>query len=402
MSVVRRRSLPEASLRSEFIATAPPAGVAIDVVPSNSQSSTLSLLATAPKLPIELCPGALFLRSGRLSIYHVLQTLRKTSRRAEVLLPAYHCDSMVEACQWAGLNVQFYKMTGQLEPQIEDLAGKLSDRTLAVVFVHYFGFDTPLDDIAELCREYGTQIIEDAAHCELACDVQRGTIGSFGDWAIGSLRKFYPVYDGAFLIPLSSAAREITISSPKRMASAEARSFKHTVQQLLGHKRTSHVKTDESHPEDPDSQIRRTAKSTNEAEDYVDCRFSPSANSAMTLSSRHVLRRIASVDKNDTRRRNYREIASVVADASRARLLYAKLPDGVIPYAVPALLVKPDEDHQRIRSSGILVYRWEDLQSDICDVSRRYEQQLIQIPCHQSLSAAQLQHICDVLKRILH
>ncbi|HEV2369400.1 MAG TPA: DegT/DnrJ/EryC1/StrS family aminotransferase, partial [Acidimicrobiales bacterium] len=65
----------------------------------------------------------------------------------------------------------------------------LSERTAAVVLVHIAGVITPeVDEIAELCRQRGVALVEDAAHAH-GCSLDGRHAGSFG---LAGAFSFYP------------------------------------------------------------------------------------------------------------------------------------------------------------------------------------------------------------------
>jgi perosamine synthetase len=68
-----------------------------------------------------------------------------------------------------------------LNVQVEDLKQKLTDRTGAIVVVHYGGHAVDMDPILEVAREHGLPVVEDCAH---ACG------GSYKGRMLGSLGDF--------------------------------------------------------------------------------------------------------------------------------------------------------------------------------------------------------------------
>jgi dTDP-4-amino-4,6-dideoxygalactose transaminase len=62
----------------------------------------------------------------------------------------------------------------------QDIEQKITDRTKAVLIVHYAGYACPMDEIVALCRERGLFLIEDCAHAPGAIYKGR-SCGAFGD-----------------------------------------------------------------------------------------------------------------------------------------------------------------------------------------------------------------------------
>lgn len=137
------------------------------------------------------------LRSGRAAITQALR-LSGVGPGDEVLLPAYHCGSMVEPALWLGARVVFFHIYPDLTVNLEDLEAKLTPRSRALVVPHYFGFPQPLDELLTLRERHGFKLIEDCAHALFGADGDN-TLGSRGDFAITSTCKWFPAPEGGAL-----------------------------------------------------------------------------------------------------------------------------------------------------------------------------------------------------------
>ena len=117
----------------------------------------------------------------------------------EILLPAYHCPVMVYPIVNSGLTPIFYKILPDCSADIDDIRSKVTSQTKAVIAVHYFGFPNNISQIGDFCRCRNIYLIEDCAHSFWG-KIDQSAIGSFGDIAIASIWKFFPVLHGGFLI----------------------------------------------------------------------------------------------------------------------------------------------------------------------------------------------------------
>ncbi|WP_331719210.1 DegT/DnrJ/EryC1/StrS family aminotransferase [Streptomyces sp. NBC_00158] len=72
-----------------------------------------------------------------------------------------------------------------LNVTLEDIEASLTERTKAVVVLHYGGYPGDIVRIAARCRELGITLIEDAA-CSVASRVDGRAVGTFGDVAMWS------------------------------------------------------------------------------------------------------------------------------------------------------------------------------------------------------------------------
>lgn len=87
-----------------------------------------------------------------------------------------------------------------LNPTVADVEAALTPRTRAVVLLHYGGYPGDVARIAELCRERGILLIEDAA-IGVASRVDGRACGTFGDMGVWSFDhgKILVTVDGGML-----------------------------------------------------------------------------------------------------------------------------------------------------------------------------------------------------------
>lgn len=103
----------------------------------------------------------------------------------EVIMPSYTFVSTANAIGRTGARVVFVDCdprTMNIDPSL--LAGALSERTRAVMVVHYAGVGCDMEPILEFCTRHGLVLLEDAAQAHGA--TYRGKLlGTFG--ALGAL-----------------------------------------------------------------------------------------------------------------------------------------------------------------------------------------------------------------------
>ena len=117
----------------------------------------------------------------------------------EILVPAYHHGSEVEALTRSDLECRFYDGWSRLEPIEEELERLVGERTRALYLIHYLGFPQDVGTWRRWADERGLLLIEDAAQAWLA-ETAEGPVGSLGDLAVFCLYKTYGVPDGAAAI----------------------------------------------------------------------------------------------------------------------------------------------------------------------------------------------------------
>lgn len=136
--------------------------------------------------------NTVYLRTAREAIYYIC----KSNKLQTVLMPALCCASMVQPFIQSEIEVRYYKIKYDFTIDYVDLQKKLKDN--AFIFVmNYYGiksFDSMLlRDIA--ASHENIQIIQDCTqHIFTGC-----LYDDIADYWIGSIRKWVPIADGAFL-----------------------------------------------------------------------------------------------------------------------------------------------------------------------------------------------------------
>ena len=113
----------------------------------------------------------------------LLRQLRECTGRTEVIVPAFNFAAIGAAVASAGCTLKLCDVdeTGVISPASLRMA--CSDQTLAVVALHYAGKIADIASICEVAAEFGTQVIEDAAHSTgyWPCHgMTKGAVLSFG------------------------------------------------------------------------------------------------------------------------------------------------------------------------------------------------------------------------------
>src|SRR5262249_55354267 len=114
----------------------------------------------------------------------------------EVLVPAYHHGSEIEALVRAGLVCRFYGARDSLAPDRSELDALLGPRTRALHLIHYLGFPQDAPAWRCWCDERGLLLIEDAAQACLAT-IGGEPVGTRADLMLTCLYKTFGLPDGA-------------------------------------------------------------------------------------------------------------------------------------------------------------------------------------------------------------
>ena len=107
----------------------------------------------------------------------------------EVIIPAYTFVSSVNAFALRGVKPVFADVRSDtLNIDETRLTELITDRTRAIVVVHYSGVACEMDPIASLARDRGVELIEDNAH-GLFASYRGRPLGSFGRWSTLSFHE---------------------------------------------------------------------------------------------------------------------------------------------------------------------------------------------------------------------
>ena len=148
--------------------------------------------------------------SGTAALVVALTTLKRTSHRRSVVIPAYTCPLVALAVAHCGLTpVLCDTRKNHFDLCLESLVAVCGDDTLAVVPTHLGGRVSDLASAAEVARSVGAYVVEDAAQ-SLGAKWQGQSVGSFGDIGFYSLGvgKGLTIYGGGALVARNESLRQ--------------------------------------------------------------------------------------------------------------------------------------------------------------------------------------------------
>lgn len=299
----------------------------------------------------------------------------------ELLVPAYHHGSEIEALHRAGIACRFYDARhDSLEPDEEELDGLLGPRTKGLYLIHYLGL---LQDAARWrawCDERGLLLIEDAAQAWLG---SRGGVpaGSRGDLAIFCLYKTFGLPDGAAIICKSP------LESPpgNQRTGASQTAFRHA--SFLAQKWSTLA------------ELRRwISGSGGEYDPEKD--FAMSSPEAPCLATRFLLPRVVDPAAQSIRAANYGFLLDRLEHmVPRA---FAHPPEGSSPFAFPVFSERKKELLGWLDSGGVSALDlWSvphpSLPKDGFPHASSLRGSVVALPVHQELERRDLERITDMV-----
>lgn len=341
-----------------------------------------------------------YTRDGRTAIGIVLRDCG-IGPSDEVLVPSYHCITMIEPVAGTGATAIFFRVNEDLTLNLDDLTAKATSRTRAVLIPHYFGFMQPIQDLLEWSSHRGILVIEDCAHALYYRDKQHGFgFGFHGDYAIASIRKFLPCSDGG--AACRNPARTLTETPERPPMGQQLRGIWRPLESALNHGRYGHLRTIHSG-------LRRLVGEGKKQRPPIPARGSPtegatsrppSSSFSMTMASHMILNRTRHELVAAQRRLNYTDIVQALTSIEGIRPLFPCLPDHVVPYMIPAIIDHPNRLFPALKRAKVPMWRWEQIARSDCPVSLEYRTRLVHLPCHQSLRSSEKEWLVDTIKRV--
>lgn len=345
-----------------------------------------------------LRPGDVLYRLGRDAIYHGLRALSRVEpSRRTVLLPSFHCSSQIEAAEAAGLRCEFFPVRTDATVDLDEIARRLHDDVLALMVIHYFGWPLDLDGLSALARERGVALFEDCA-LSLFSQHRGRPVGTVGDLAIFSLRKFLPVRDGGLLRlnrpDLTAEPPTRTPSSLRPAVGAVARALGAGSLIRVGKRLLGRSNGESRAPSTPDELERPRDFEVEQADQGI------------SSFARYIARRIRPAEVIEHRRRAYELLDGRLRGHPRYRPLFPSLPEGVCPLSL--ILVHPDRDafEARLAEQDVEAYCFgrhphPSLDRAEFPETRVLSDQTLAIPAHQGLSERDLERVADAVRHAL-
>jgi hypothetical protein len=284
----------------------------------------------------------------------------------KVLVPSYHCPTMVSPIIAAGAIPAFFPIDDQGLPVVAAIEQMDLRCAKAMLAVHYFGIPRSLSGTRQFCDRQGIALIEDCAHSFFG-EVEGRQIGAWGDLAIASLTKFFPVPEGGCLL---SAIRPLTRTHLRgRGWVAELRKLASTVQSGADHGRFAPLGPLLNATFAASSFLRRgrvnspgrSLHNVTELDpEYATARFdSVLAQQRPASIARFIVQRANKQHIFERRRRNHQLLANGLAGAVGLSVLNSTLPQSAVPYVFPIWVDQPVRSYHALRLAGVPVFRWD-------------------------------------------
>lgn len=349
--------------------------------------------------------------SGRVAIALALRSMG-IGPGDRVLVPSYHCASMVEPVIWSGATPVFYRIHGDTSVDLDDVAAKLAPGTRVLMATHYFGFPQNLPLLRAFCDTHGLQLLEDCAHAFLG-EYRGQPLGSVGDYAIASSMKFFPIYEGGCLVSARHSLAPVALRSAG--PGFEAKMAFNALEDGFEYGRLAWLRRLLSLPLGLKNllwrQIKRrrpaAAQAVAPGSSEGGFGFDPAwLTKRSALFSRLMLRLVSRPRMGRLRRHHYQRLQAALAGLPGCRPLHAALPDGTYPWVFPLLCDDPEPLFRSLKNDGVPIirfaeYLWPGVDASVCPHSVALSRHVLQFPCHQELGEAELAWMIDKITAAL-
>lgn len=351
-------------------------------------------------------PYGVMTTSGRAALFQALLQLNLPTGSA-VLVPTYHCPTMVAPVLLTGLRVEYYPLRSNGLPDLDAISASALAGAGAIIVAHFFGIAQSLAEVRAWCDRLGIVLIEDCAHCFFGTAGER-PVGGWGDFATASLSKFFPVPEAGVL---ASNNHEITSYFLEPRGFLEEikggidvlefsgmyggfqplNKFVNKVSTLKNSRKTVGTQGIVCAPDDPEIMMQM-------------CDMGRIRQKPLWISK--VLGKVLSRGSNIAQRRdNFVTYLDAFMQIRNAHPLHLFLPDHAVPYVFPLWVEDADRVYAEIRNKQLPVFRWDRIwpgtPSFVGDSGSVWSKHVLQLLCHQSLSSSDVKNISNEIRDML-
>jgi perosamine synthetase len=369
--------------------------------------SSFSPMGRSSIASIERLPNRAFTTSGRGAIYHALKQLRLPAG-ATVLVPSYHCPTMVAPVLLANLKVAYYGLRADGLPKLDTIDAATASAAGAILVPHLFGLAKSLAEVRAWCDAAGVALIEDCAHCYFGAAGDR-SVGAWGDFSTASLSKFFPVPEAGLLASATRPIAPLALSTPTWKA--QLKGLVDVFERAVTHQRLAGVNTVlgllfkwKNSRRQATAQPAEPEGSASAQTLMRDCDMDRIEEAPLFASMviRATLPRSRIVAK---RRENYALYAACLSGLDGARPLFGASPDAAAPYVFPLWVDDPNRVYKALREQELPVFRWDRIWLGVPalpgDVGPRWSHHVLQLLCHQDLDEQDIRRTAAAIVALL-
>ena len=352
--------------------------------------------ALVPTSSVQDLRSVVYTTSGRAAIYQALLQLA-LPEGSEVLVPTYHCPTMVAPVLLAGLRPVYFGMQPDGLPDLNDLERRSVTGAKAIIVAHYFGLPRSLAAVRQWCDTNSIALIEDCAHCHFGHAGER-PVGAWGDYATASLSKFLPVPEAGLLGSAHFSISPMTLRPAG--AKLQVKGCIDVLEFAARHRRLAGLR--------PLLTIAFNLK--NQRSRSVSAHKVAASNRSLELPAEVAMMRYCDMGRADNapvwasmvlngllprqrilarRRDNFARYLQAFSNVNGARPLFDSTTPDAAPYVFPLWVDDAERVYRAVVALELPVYRWDQLwpgtPSLRNDAGSMWSRHVLQLLCHQDL-----------------
>ncbi|MBT1064845.1 DegT/DnrJ/EryC1/StrS family aminotransferase [Bowmanella sp. Y26] len=355
--------------------------------------------------------GGEFSYKARTALYDVFSRIDKSIFGQRVLIPAFHCPTVVQPILKAGFEVEYYRIKKDLQIDFAELADKLNENVAAVVIINFFGFEQPLQALPTLCEANNTLLIEDCSHSVAAISPVRLS-GGRGDISIYSFWKMLPsVQGGGWVARVPATLQKTEKKKPVQPLIQSLRLGKQIAEHifdnmLLGLRRIlGHYHYQDEVRVDFDAPVKTSQEVTFYPVDKLHYDFEIPWLSKYMIKNARFNSQVAGILKN------YQDLSDDFSKVEAFHLPYADLELNVVPWAVPVILENRNQYDYKLLANDVSFFTFgEELHASLfdgksasqaaVDDARYLSGSMICFSIHQNLNSIDIHHTKKVVNTL--
>ena len=320
-----------------------------------------------------------YFNTGRAAIEALLVYLKEQGKK-KVWLPGYDCSSVLDSAKRAGVVIELYKVDRELNIDVSVFEKLQRDDILYLV--NFFGKpESPNTlNLVRDAQKKDVVIVEDLTLGLLSA----GNNVGFGDYVIGSVRKWLPITDGGFVASLMS------LPEFKKEQASNDYTFYYFAAQIM-----------------KDSYLKDTSL---DKQQFLDI-----SNEGMkALFSDYTIREMSAVAKKVTDATDFNKVASerydnyeylyqLLSDISELKLMVTPV-EGMVPLGMVICVGDRDDLFKFLIQNNIYCnIHWRENESTKLFEDADYlSKHCLTIPCDQRYSHEHMDYIYNTIKRYYH
>ncbi len=351
--------------------------------------------------------------SGRAAIYQALLQLQLPPG-STVLVPTYHCPTMVAPVLLAHLSVAYFGIQADGLPNLATINATIAAKARAILVPHYFGLANSLAEVRQWCDARRIFLIEDCAHCYFG-DAGERRVGDWGDYATASVSKFLPVPEGGLLASARHPIQDLGLAG--QGLKAQVKGWIDVLELATRYRRIPGLNSVMSALFALKHSLARSQKIDTLSTSLLTATTAIETSNMMRncdmaridrapLGATNLIRTLLPRGRIIARRqRNFAAYANYFARVKGARPLYSSYSDGAAPYVLPLWVDDAERVYREIRTMNLPVFRWDRIWPGTPllegDVGPLWSQHVLQLLCHQDLSEADVRRTALAILKML-